>query len=118
MTDVIAYRGPDDQGHYMHEFPQAVVGLGMRRLAILDLSPLGINPIVTMTCRWFSIVRSITSRNPGETDQTGLFVPIQFLAGYSENIQKLWHLVISKCGKNDGKFEELAWAVQKALIPG
>jgi asparagine synthase (glutamine-hydrolysing) len=44
MTDVIAYRGPDDEGQYLHEFPQAVVGLGMRRLAILELSPLGHQP--------------------------------------------------------------------------
>ena len=44
MTDVIAYRGPDDQGQFLHEFPQAVVGLGMRRLAILELSPLGHQP--------------------------------------------------------------------------
>src|SRR5260221_853043 len=44
MTDVIAYRGPDDQGQFVHAFPQAVVGLGMRRLAILELSPLGHQP--------------------------------------------------------------------------
>src|ERR1700712_1159812 len=44
MTDVIAYRGPDDQGQFMQEFPDAVVGLGHRRLSILDLSPLGHQP--------------------------------------------------------------------------
>lgn len=44
MTDVIAYRGPDDEGHYMREFGSATVGLGHRRLSILELSPLGHQP--------------------------------------------------------------------------
>lgn len=44
MTDVIAYRGPDDQGQVMTNFQHAVVGLGHRRLSILDLSPLGHQP--------------------------------------------------------------------------
>ena len=44
MTDVISYRGPDDQGHLIQEFQNALVGLGHRRLSILDLSPLGHQP--------------------------------------------------------------------------
>lgn len=44
MTDVIAYRGPDDQGHITKEVGNAKVGLGHRRLSILDLSPLGHQP--------------------------------------------------------------------------
>jgi len=44
MTDVIAYRGPDDEGQYIKEFPNTTVGLGHRRLSILDLSPLGHQP--------------------------------------------------------------------------
>ena len=34
MCDVIRHRGPDDEGQYMHDN----VGLGMRRLSIIDLS--------------------------------------------------------------------------------
>ena len=34
MCDVIAHRGPDDEGQYVHEN----VGIGMRRLSIIDLS--------------------------------------------------------------------------------
>jgi asparagine synthase (glutamine-hydrolysing) len=41
MTDVIAYRGPDDEGHAIH----GNVALGHRRLSILDLSPLGHQPM-------------------------------------------------------------------------
>lgn len=41
MTDVIAHRGPDGDGHYI----DGAVGLGHRRLAIIDLSPAGRQPM-------------------------------------------------------------------------
>jgi asparagine synthase (glutamine-hydrolysing) len=44
MTDAIAYRGPDDQGHFVKGFSHSTVGLGHRRLSILDLSVLGHQP--------------------------------------------------------------------------
>src|SRR5690242_622293 len=44
MTDVIAYRGPDDSGSYIAQAPSCTIGLGHRRLSILDLSPLGHQP--------------------------------------------------------------------------
>src|SRR5580765_7022991 len=41
MTHVQAHRGPDDSGLWEKKFPDgSYVGLGSRRLAILDLSPL------------------------------------------------------------------------------
>src|SRR5687767_10556644 len=43
MTEVIAHRGPDDSG----TFVSGPVGLGFRRLAILDLSPSGHQPMAT-----------------------------------------------------------------------
>ncbi len=43
MTDAIAHRGPDGEGFYIDSF----VGLGHRRLAILDLTPLGHQPMLT-----------------------------------------------------------------------
>ena len=42
MTDAIAHRGPDGQGHWL----EGPVGLGHRRLAIIDLSPAGYQPMV------------------------------------------------------------------------
>lgn len=43
MCDAIRHRGPDDSGVYIS--PNGKVGLGHRRLAIIDLSPLGHQPM-------------------------------------------------------------------------
>lgn len=48
MTDAIAHRGPDGEGHYT----DGAVGLGHRRLAIIDLSPAGRQPMATEDGRY------------------------------------------------------------------
>jgi asparagine synthase (glutamine-hydrolysing) len=45
MTDALAHRGPNDAGYELLDEPQATVGLGHRRLSIMDLSPAGHNPM-------------------------------------------------------------------------
>src|SRR5437667_7004805 len=48
MTDEIAHRGPDGEG----KFVDGPAGLGHRRLAIIDLSPLGRQPMTTSDGRY------------------------------------------------------------------
>ena len=51
MTDAVAHRGPDGEGHYV----EGSVGLGHRRLAIIDLSPAGKQPMATEDGRYILI---------------------------------------------------------------
>lgn len=51
MTDAIAHRGPDGEGHWV----EGPVGLGHRRLAIIDLSPLAHQPMVSVEHRYVLI---------------------------------------------------------------
>lgn len=44
MLKVISHRGPDDEGIFFEAGPLANIGLGHKRLSILDLSPLGHQP--------------------------------------------------------------------------
>ena len=48
MTDVIAHRGPDGEGSYVDRY----ACLGHRRLAIIDLSPAGHQPMITRDRRY------------------------------------------------------------------
>lgn len=50
MTDRIVHRGPDDAGHWVDE--QAGVAIGFRRLAIIDVSPLGHQPMEAVSGRY------------------------------------------------------------------
>jgi asparagine synthase (glutamine-hydrolysing) len=45
MTDSISYRGPDASGYAFTEEDECNIGLGHRRLSIIDLSPLGKQPM-------------------------------------------------------------------------
>lgn len=53
MTDVIRHRGPDDSGAWVDE--TSGIALGFRRLAILDLSPTGHQPMLSSDGRYVII---------------------------------------------------------------
>jgi asparagine synthase (glutamine-hydrolysing) len=48
MTDALAHRGPDGEGQVAY----GPIGLGHRRLAIIDLSTLGLQPMVSRSGRY------------------------------------------------------------------
>ena len=48
MTDSIAHRGPDGEGHWI----EGNVGMGHRRLAIIDLSTAGYQPMISADHRY------------------------------------------------------------------
>ena len=48
MTDAIAHRGPDGEGQWVEDN----VGIGHRRLAIIDLSPAGHQPMISIDHRY------------------------------------------------------------------
>ena len=45
MRETLVHRGPDDKGEELIHVPGAIVGLGFRRLSIIDLSPTGHQPM-------------------------------------------------------------------------
>src|SRR6185369_10571403 len=50
MTDTLAHRGPNDEGFWT--VPEVGLALGFRRLAIVDLSPGGHQPMVSKSGRY------------------------------------------------------------------
>jgi asparagine synthase (glutamine-hydrolysing) len=48
MTDIMAYRGPDGEGHYM----EGAIGLGHRRLAVIDLTAASHQPMMSACGRY------------------------------------------------------------------
>lgn len=53
MTDAIAHRGPDDDGAWVET--ERGVALGHRRLAIIDLSPAGHQPMISASGRYILV---------------------------------------------------------------
>ncbi len=54
MADAIAHRGPDDEGYWID--PDAEIGLGHRRLSIVDLSANGHQPMTSVDGRYVAVL--------------------------------------------------------------
>lgn len=55
MTDCIAYRGPDSAGYQVEQAGAHMVAFGHRRLAIVDLSPGGAQPMESHSGRYLLV---------------------------------------------------------------
>ena len=53
MTGAIVHRGPDSDGHWLD--PEAGIALGHRRLAIVDLTPTGYQPMPSASGRYMIV---------------------------------------------------------------
>jgi Asparagine synthase (glutamine-hydrolyzing) len=53
MSNAVAHRGPDDQGHWAD--PAAGIAFGFRRLSIIDISATGHQPMVSASGRFVII---------------------------------------------------------------
>src|SRR5436190_14567876 len=72
MADAIAYRGPDGAGLWSD--PQAGVALSHRRLAIIDLTSAGAQPMHSADGRWvISFNGEIYNAEAIAADQLGSF---------------------------------------------
>ena len=58
MSELIAHRGPDDEGIWVHE--REHVGLGHRRLTIIDPTPAGHQPMRDAAGRWLTYTGEVT----------------------------------------------------------
>jgi asparagine synthase (glutamine-hydrolysing) len=54
MSSTVAHRGPDDHGRWLD--PEVGLALGHRRLAVVDLSPAGHQPMVSADGRWVLVL--------------------------------------------------------------
>jgi asparagine synthase (glutamine-hydrolysing) len=55
MTDSLVHRGPDASGYYVNQMTSYSIGLGHRRLSIIDLSPAGNQPMQYLNGRYWIV---------------------------------------------------------------
>jgi asparagine synthase (glutamine-hydrolysing) len=112
MTDAVAHRGPDGEGFWVNS--AATVGFGHRRLAIIDLSDDGRQPMHYMDGRYtltfngeiynyIEIRRDLEARGYSFTSSSD-----------TEVLLALYHEKQEKClGDLDGMFAFAIWDVKE-----
>ena len=72
MTTAVAHRGPDGEGMVLFDAPdQPLSGLGHRRLAIIDLSTAGCQPMTVVADAGGGMQRGLTLVFNGEIYKIG-----------------------------------------------
>ena len=112
MTDTLSHRGPDGEGHWINE--KANIGFGHRRLAILDLSKAGHQPMHYANNR-YSITFNGEIYNYIELRETLQQKGYQFKSNTdTEVILALYDLKKENCLKDlDGMFAFAIWDEEK-----
>lgn len=111
MTDIIRHRGPDDDGHYV----SGPVGLGFRRLSILDLTPAGHQPMASADGQvvlvfngeiynYVELRRELESlghrfQSSGDTAVL-LHAYLQWGADCVDRLNGMWAFIIHDCRRN------------------
>lgn len=114
MTDAILHRGPDGEGHYI----DGSLGLGHRRLAIIDLSPAGHQPMQTPDGRYvISYNGEVYNFRELRTELESLGYQFRSLTDSEVVLQALAHWGLSALGRFNGMFALALWDRQeKSLI--
>jgi asparagine synthase (glutamine-hydrolysing) len=112
MTDTLSHRGPDGEGHWINE--KANIGFGHRRLAILDLSKAGHQPMHYANNR-YTITFNGEIYNYIELRETLQQKGYQFKSNTdTEVILALYDLKKENCLKDlDGMFAFAIWDEEK-----
>jgi asparagine synthase (glutamine-hydrolysing) len=115
MTDVIAHRGPDGEGHWINA--NANVGLGHRRLSIIDLSDKGKQPMHFANSR-YTITFNGEIYNYVEIKNDLIKKGYSFLSeSDTEVLLALYHDKKEKCLQElDGMFAFAIWDEQEQRL--
>jgi asparagine synthase (glutamine-hydrolysing) len=123
MAGAIAHRGPDDQGLWVDD--AAGIGLGHRRLSIIELSPLGHQPMISASGRYVIVFNGEIYNHAAlraELDASGLGPIAQGAAwrGHSDTETLIegiaaWGLEAT-LGKCVGMFALALWDRQERLL--
>lgn len=114
MRDIISHRGPDDAGDYI----EGPLGLGHRRLSIIDLSPAGHQPMFTADGR-YAIVYNGEIYNYGELKQELAAQGVQFRSSSDTEVILALHARLGDAAvaRLNGIFAYALWdKVEKRLL--
>jgi len=131
MADTLIHRGPDDSGVWADA--TAGIALGFRRLAILDLSPTGHQPMCSSDGRYVAVFNGeiynyrdlrVELEQCGAhcrgTSDTEVILEGASLWGVEATIPRLWACLLLRCGiESSGRcfWPVTEWAKSRCIMP-